>query len=86
MKSFNFRKRVKRNVFSTVFQRVGKRRTVQTFALSRIKPKRKFWMAEVRRGYQGYKNKTFTSCTAIKLRIKYGRKKPVHNFRGLNGT
>jgi hypothetical protein len=79
VKRFNFRKRIKRNDFTSVFGNVGARRTI-----TRRKPQSlvlRFKMQQVRRAHQGWQNKVFGSITALRIRRTYGRRKPIGSFR-----
>ena len=82
MKRFNFRKRIKRNDFTSIFGNVGARRTLKS-AL-----KKYFWyrwkrfkMQQVRRAHQGWRNRVFGSKTALRIRKKYGRRGNIPLFR-----
>ena len=79
MKRFNFRKRIKRNDFTSVFGNVGARRTI-----TRKKPIKlvlRFMMQQIRRAKQGWRNKVFGMKTALRIRKAYGRRKPIGPFR-----
>ena len=81
MKSFNFRKTIMRNDFTTIFGGVGQRRLITDY-----NPKRKllalqFRMVWIRRSHQGWRNRVYGSIIAIKLRLQYGRRKGVPQFR-----
>jgi len=78
---FNFKKRIKRNDFTSVFGGVGKRRSLMHYV---IKPQRlilRFKMQQVRRAHQGRCNKVFATATMLRIRKKYGRRKPIASFR-----
>jgi len=78
---FNFKKRIKRNDFTSVFGGVGKRRSLMHYV---IKPQRlilRFKMQQVRRAHQGRRNKVFATATMLRIRKKYGRRKPIASFR-----
>jgi len=91
MKNFRFRKIIKRNNFTKIFGGIGQRRFVSAYIkrgrmeriLERLcfnkTPRTK--MQKTRRAHQGWRNKTFGSMQAIKIRLKYGRRKPTGNFR-----
>jgi hypothetical protein len=81
LKRFNFRKRIKRNDFTSVFGGVGRRRSLMNYV---IKPQRlilRFKMQQVRRAHQGRRNKVFATATMLRIRKKYGRRKPIGSFR-----
>jgi hypothetical protein len=82
LKRFNFRKRIKRNDFTSVFGNVGARRTLKS-ALKKYFWYRwkKFKMQQVRRAKQGWRNRVFGSKTALRIRKTYGRHKPIVSFR-----
>ena len=76
---FRFRKRIKRNDFTSVFGNVGARRTI-----TRKKPIKlvlRFMMQQIRRAKQGWRNKVFGMKTALRIRKTYGRRKPIGSFR-----
>ena len=83
MKRFNFRKRIMRNDFTSVFGGVGKRRTLMHFAGKKRFRLRwiRFKMVQIRRAHQGHRNKTFGSMHALRIRRTYGRRKPIPQFR-----
>jgi hypothetical protein len=83
MKKFSFRKRIKRNDFTSVFGGVGKRRTLLHFAGKKRFRLRwiRFKMVQIRRAHQGRKNKVFGSMHSLKIRRAYGRRKPLAQFR-----
>ena len=79
MKRFNFRKFIKRNNFTNVFGNIGARRTI-----TRQKPKAlvlRFKLQQIRRAHQGWRNRVFGTITALGIRKKYGRRKPVAQLR-----
>jgi hypothetical protein len=81
LKQFNFRKRIKRNDFTSVFGGIGRRRSLMNYI---IKPQRlilRFKMQQVRRAHQGKRNKVFGMKTALRIRKTYGRRKPIGSFR-----
>jgi hypothetical protein len=83
MKNFRFRKCIKRNDFTSIFGGVGKRRTLLHFAGKKRFRLRwiRFKMVQIRRAHQGWKNKTFGSTHALKIRRMYGRRKSIAQFR-----
>jgi hypothetical protein len=81
MKSFNFRKRIKRNDFTSVFGGVGRRRVIKDFVNIPMRIKLRFIMAQIRRAHQGRRNKVFGTVTALRIRKAYGRRKSVSHFR-----
>lgn len=98
MKLFNFRKTIKRNNFTTIFGRVGGRRTLSHYKNNRIYVLRtpemkslflclnwsrrpKYKMQMIRRSNQGWRNRIYGSVQALKLRLQFGRRKSVPQFR-----
>ena len=79
-KSFNFRKRVMRNDFTSVFGGFGRSRTFVTRQKS-ISLVLRFKMVQIRRAHQGHRNKTFGMIQALRIRRIYGRRKPIAQFR-----
>ena len=81
-KSFNFRKTTPRNFFTTTFGSVGRRRTVYIGCKLAIRwGVKRTKMQMIRRAHQGWRNKVFGSLQALRVRLKYGRRKPVPQFR-----
>jgi hypothetical protein len=83
MKRFNFRKRIKRNDFTSVFGGFGRRRTLLHFVGKKrfLTRWRKTMMAQIRRAHQGRRNKIFGMMQALRIRKKYGRRRPIGSFR-----
>jgi len=83
MKRFNFRKRIMRNYFTTIFGGVGRRRTLLHYAGKKRFRFRwiRFKIQQIRRAHQGRKNKVFGSINALRIRRTYGRRKPIRSFR-----
>jgi hypothetical protein len=81
MKRFNFRKRIKRNDFTTVFGGIGRRRSLKDFVAKAIRLILRFRMQQIRRAHQGKRNKVFGSINALRIRKVYGRRKPIGSFR-----
>ena len=83
MKQFNFRKLTKRNDFTTVFGGIGRRRTLLQFVNKKRFRLRwiRFKIQQIRRAHQGWRNRTFGSIHALKIRRAYGRRKPIAQFR-----
>lgn len=79
VKSFNFRKRIKRNHFTVVFKRIGKRKVIiqKTKCLVILR----FKMAMIRRAHQGHRNKVFGSLTQLRMRRIYGIRPTVPQLR-----
>ena len=79
MKRFNFRKRIKRNDFTSVFGGVGRRRTLLHFVgKKRFRMRwRRFKMQQVRRAHQGRRNKVFGMMQALRIRKTYGRRSHI---------
>ena len=93
MRLLNFPKIKKRKLFTKIFGGAGKRRYAQDF-ISRIprpitrspvkvvyRTGKKFKMQWVRRSHQGWRNRVYGTAVALKLRLEYGRRKPVPTFR-----
>ena len=93
MKPFNFPRIIKRKAFTTIFGGIGKRRYVQDFKsyipnpVNRIfhmypktNPKR-FKMGWTRRSHQGWRNRVYGSIIGLKLRLQFGRRRSVPQFR-----
>jgi len=82
MKHFNFRKFIKRNDFTSVFGRVGARRTLKSGLKKYFWYRwKKFKMQQVRRAKQGWRNRVFGSKTALRIRKTYGRRGNIPLFR-----
>jgi hypothetical protein len=81
LKRFNFRKRIKRNDFTGVFGGFGRRRTLKDFVAKTKRLVLRFMITQIRRAHQGRRNKTFGSINALRIRKKYGRRKPIGSFR-----
>jgi len=82
-KSFNRRKFIKRNDFTSVFGGFGRRRTLLHFAGKKRFRLRwiRFKMQQIRRAHQGHRNKTFGMIQALRIRRVYGRRKSTALFR-----
>jgi len=76
---FNFKKRIKRNHFTVVFDRVGKRKVIIQNAKCIITLR--FKMQKIRRAHQGHRNKVFGSLTQLRMRRIYGIKPAVAQLR-----
>jgi hypothetical protein len=81
MKNLRFNKTIKRNDFTIVFGTVGKRRFIKDFVNKVKRVKVRFKMQQIRRAHQGWRNKVIGSLQALRVRLKYGRRKPVPQFR-----
>ena len=83
MKRFNFRKRIKRNDFTSVFGGFGRRRTILHYAGKKRFRFRwlRFMIQQIRRAHQGRRNKVFGMKTALRIRKTYGRRKPIGSLR-----
>jgi hypothetical protein len=80
MKKFNRRKIIKRNSFTAVFGGFGKRRPMRNRLLKlRVIQRNKMQM--IRRAHQGFRNQIFGRVNAIKMRIAFGRKNKISQFR-----
>jgi len=80
MRSFAFRKTTPRTHFTTTFGRVGKRRVLRNRQLTLLQ-KQRTKMQMIRRAHQGWRNKRIGSIEALKIRLQYGRRKPIPQFR-----
>ena len=78
---FNFKKRIKRNDFTSVFGGVGRRRSLTHYAIKPQRPILRFKMQQVRRAHQGYRNRVFATATLLRIRKAYGRRRPIAQFR-----
>ena len=81
MKSFNFPRTIKRKLFNIIFGGVGKRRLITDYNPRRRPLPLQFRMMWIRRSHQGWRNRVYGSIIAIKLRLQYGRRKSVPQFR-----
>jgi hypothetical protein len=81
LKRFNFRKRVKRNDFTSVFGGFGRRRTLKDFVIKQKRIVKRFMMAQIRRAHQGRRNKVFGMVTTLRIRKAYGIRKATSHFR-----
>jgi len=81
MKKFNFRRTTPRTGFTEIFGGVGHRRTV--FINKGDKPNhyKRTKMQMYRRASQGWRNQTYARLCALKLVIKFGKRKPATRFR-----
>jgi hypothetical protein len=82
---FNFRKIIRRNIFTQVFRGFGERRLVTAYKQMKIecrKPRQRRTLSQrLRRASQGYRNKTFGRLNALKTRLMFGRYKKLPQFR-----
>ena len=78
MRNLNLRKTTKRNHFTTIFGGAGKRRLaiLPRPIVKTLRTK----MQMYRRAAQGWRNQTFGRLMALKLILKYGRRKPIRRF------
>jgi hypothetical protein len=83
MKRFNFRKRIKRKLFTVIFGDVGKRRLITDYRPSAVRKPRKHRtkMQKMRRAHQGWRNRVHGSITALKIRRVFGRLRPTAQLR-----
>ena len=79
MRLLNFRKTTPRTFFTAIFGSVGKRRTV--FFGKPFGGNKRTKMQMIRRAHQGWRNKRIGTIEAIKVRLRYGRHKPIPQFR-----
>jgi hypothetical protein len=80
MKRFNRRKTIKRNSFTAVFGGFGKRRPL-LFRQLKLFFRKRSKMQMIRRAHQGFRNQIFGRVNAIKMRLAFGRKNKVSQFR-----
>ena len=79
---FNFRKTIKRNTFTTVFQTVGKRRRVMDFTFRNSEPLiKRFKMQMIRRSKQGWRNKQYGATIAMRHHAQGNRYPVISQFR-----
>ncbi len=82
---FNFRKTIRRNIFTQVFKGFGERRLVTAYKQMKIecrKPRqRRTLIQRIRRASQGFRNKIFGRLNALKIRLMLGRHKKTSQFR-----
>jgi hypothetical protein len=82
---FNFRKTIRRNIFTQVFKGFGGRRLVTDYKQMKIvcrNPRaRRSLSQRLRRASQGFRNKTFGRLNALKTRLMFGRYKKLPQFR-----
>lgn len=96
MHKFRFPKTKKRNNFTKIFGGAGKRRFIQQLKSHIPRPldriihwthiylsgqKHRTKMQKIRRSHQGWRNKTFGTIQALKIRLQYGRRRPTPQFR-----
>ena len=79
MLKFKFRRTVTRNNFTRLFGGVGRRRTVFIQKWNLIT--KRFKMQKIRRAHQGWRNRVIGTIQALKIRLQYGRRKSVPQFR-----
>jgi hypothetical protein len=79
VRSFNFRKRIKRSHFTVIFGRVGKRKVIiqNTKCIITFR----FKMQKIRRAHQGHRNRIFGSLTQLRMRRIYGIRPVVPQLR-----
>ena len=70
---------VRRNDFTKIFGGIGRRRTKKSINYI-LKPKR-FHLMMVRRGHIGWRNKTWSRLSLLKIRIRFGVYPPGKKFR-----
>ena len=70
---------VRRNDFTKIFGGIGRRRTKKSINYI-LKPKR-FHLMMVRRGHIGWRNKTWSRLSLLKIRIRFGVFPPSKKFR-----
>ena len=83
MNKFNFRKWVHRNRFTQIFGGINRKRVVESlhYPNQMFRQIDKFKIQKVRRAHIGWRNLIWGRLMALKLRLKYGRKKFKSNFR-----
>ena len=76
---FNHAKTIKRNPFTVVFGRVGKRKMIHV--QKRPSLVLRFRIQMTRRAHQGWRNRVYGSRIALQMRHEYGRHKTISPFR-----
>lgn len=80
MKNFNRNKTTKRNPFTIIFGGAGRRRSLLfNFRRGKFAPMRTK-MQKFRRAAQGWRNQTFGRLMALRIRLKFKRRKPIRRF------
>jgi hypothetical protein len=81
LRSLNFKKIVRRNNFTKVFGRIGKRKTIWVVMVKYLQERKKRTkMQMIRRASQGWRNQTYGRLSALKDRLRYGRYTPIRRF------
>jgi hypothetical protein len=70
---------IKRNDFTKIFGGIGRRKSIKNQIKKKTVARSK--MQKIRRAHQGWRNKIFGSLQALKIRLQYGRRKPIPQFR-----
>jgi len=80
MRKFNFRRTTLRNGFTEIFGGVGNRRII--FVNKSDKPSyyKRTHMQMYRRASQGWRNQTYGRLCALKLYVRFGKRKPSRRF------
>ena len=78
---FRFKKTTLRNDFTVVFGGVGERRTIFIDREYRPNDHKRTRMQKIRRAAQGWRNKTYGRFIALKMMLRYGKRKPARRFR-----
>jgi len=81
LRSLNFKKTVRRNNFTKIFGRIGKRKTIWLAMAKYLQERKKRTkMQMIRRASQGWRNQTYSRLSAFKDRLRYGRYTPIRRF------
>lgn len=81
MKFYGFKKTILRNDFTSVFGGVGERRTIFIDREYRPNDRKRTRIQKIRRAAQGWRNKTYGRLIALKMMLRYGKRKPAKRFR-----
>lgn len=80
MKPFRFKKTILRNGFTSIFGKVGQRRTVFINKSEKPNHYKRTHMQMYRRAAQGWRNQTYGRLCALKLYVRFGKRKPSRRF------
>ena len=81
MRLFNLQKTIKRNMFTKLFSKVGRRKCISPKITRGEKSWKRFRMQMIRRAHKGWRNKRIGGIQSIKIRLQYGRRKTIPQFR-----
>jgi hypothetical protein len=80
MKKFNFRRTILRNGFTEIFGGVGNRRTIFINKDGKPSHYKRTHMQMYRRASQGWRNQIYGRLCALKLYVRFGKRKPSRRF------